>query len=210
MLLAVGHRRNFPTSQIIKIVNTSTFEEVKDGEVGELWISGPSVTAGYYGKEELSRECFGVSIKEGDSNSNQARFLRTGDQAFFENDYLYICGRIKDLIIVNGVNYYPQDIESAVQQASSFVRPGCVAAFSLDDNKGSNDLEILFEIRSTLNENNESEIMNIIDKIREDVFVKVGLLPTRIVVIKERSILKTTSGESMNVMNYPNNLHQIL
>lgn len=200
-LLAVGHRRSFSTSQIIKIVNTSTFEEVKDGEVGELWISGPSVTAGYYGKEELSREFFGASIKWGNNNSNQATFLRTGDQAFFENDYLYICGRIKDLIIVNGVNYYPQDIESTVQNASSFVRGGCVAAFSSDDIGSGGDLEIVFEIRSMQNQNNKSEVFEIIDTIRKDVIDKIGLVPTRIVAIKERSILKTTSGKIQRKAN---------
>ena len=74
-------------------------------------------------------------------------FLRTGDLAFFEDDYLYICGRQKDLVIVNGQNFYPQDIESTVQDASPAVRPGCVATFCSDDTGADGDLEVVFEIR---------------------------------------------------------------
>ena len=140
--VAVGHRTLFPKGQMAKIVNPKTIQELGDREVGELWLSGPSITAGYFGKPELTKEVFHARIDGYDEH-----FLRTGDLAFFEDDYLYICGRQKDLVIVNGVNHYPQDIEYAVQRASSAVRPGCVAAFSSNETGADGELEVVFEIR---------------------------------------------------------------
>ncbi len=126
-----------------KIVNPKTIQELGDREVvGELWLSGPSVTAGCFGKSELTKEVFHARIDGYDEH-----FLRTGDLAFFEDEYLYICGRQKDLVIVNGVNHYPQDVEYAVQNASSAIRPGCVAAFSSNETGADGELEVVFEIR---------------------------------------------------------------
>jgi acyl-CoA synthetase (AMP-forming)/AMP-acid ligase II len=190
-IVAVGSKRNFHPSLVVKIVDTSNSEEVNDGVTGELWIAGPSVAAGYYRKPELTEQLFQAKMKAARSMETK-RFLRTGDLAFFQNDKLYICGRIKDLVIINGVNYYPQDIEHAVQEASPAVRPGCVAAFSSSDTSdGAGGLEIVFEIRNQ-SSNNAADV---IQKVRRSVIEIVGLVPFRIVAIKERSIPKTTSGK---------------
>jgi acyl-CoA synthetase (AMP-forming)/AMP-acid ligase II len=82
----------------MKVVDPTTFEELGDGVTGELWISGPSVAEGYFGKEELSTTTFAAIVKDCPGQ----RFMRTGDLAFFQGDDLYICGRIKDLVIQNG------------------------------------------------------------------------------------------------------------
>ena len=185
-LISVGHRSNMPESQIMKIVCPTTLKEKHDGEVGELWLSGPSITGGYFGKPDLSKEVFEATL-EGHDRS----FLRTGDQAFFEDDYLFICGRLKDLVIVNGVNYYPQDIEAAVQDSSTAVRPGCIAAFSSDDAGDEGTLEIVFELRDT----HKKDAVDVARTVRTHVFEKIGLMPTVVVAVKERSILKTTSGK---------------
>jgi acyl-CoA synthetase (AMP-forming)/AMP-acid ligase II/acyl carrier protein len=192
-LIAVGHRSNFQQSLMIKIVDLTTLEELSDGEVGELWLSSPSVAAGYFGKFELTEEVFRAKIAGDDHET----FLRTGDLAFFEDDYLYICGRQKDLVIVNGVNYYPQDIELVLQGASPAVRPGCVAAFSSDDAGGDGNLEVVFEIRNT----NVQEVIEVVNSVRTAVINKIGLVPTRVVAIKERTILKTTSGKIQRKAN---------
>ena len=89
-------------------------------------MSGPSITAGYFARPEFTKDVFGAKINDSEDNMIS---LRTGDFAFFEDDYLFICGRQKELIIVNGVNYYPQDIEHATETGLAAVRPGCVAAF---------------------------------------------------------------------------------
>ena len=96
----------------------------------------------------------------------------------------------KDLVIVNGVNHYPQDIEYAVQDSSAAVRPGCVATFSSNDGDDGN-LEVVFEIRREA----EIEVESVVEVVRSSIIQDTGLIPTRVVAIKEKSIPKTTSGK---------------
>lgn len=132
-LVAIGCRLTFHKSLDMRIVNPETRQEVpRDGVAGELWIGGPSVAAGYFGKSELTTETFqgrlaakaavAATTKHPSSSGERGveegavvdgtgvddrTFLRTGDMAFFDDaGRLYICGRIKDLIIINGVNYW--------------------------------------------------------------------------------------------------------
>jgi acyl-CoA synthetase (AMP-forming)/AMP-acid ligase II len=185
-LVAVGHRRNLDHSQFLKVVDPQTLVEVDDGAKGELRVAGPSVAVGYYKKPELTKEIFEAKIDGVDLT-----FLRTGDLAFFQESYLYICGRIKDIIIINGVNYYPQDIEAVVQDASKAIRPGCVAAFASNDTCNDGSFEIVFGIRRSATVNTNEIFASVI----EDVVQNIGLRPSRVVAIKEHTILKTTSGK---------------
>lgn len=184
-LVAVGHRNNMPHGQEIKIVCPGNLSELEDGKIGEIWISGPSVTSGYYGRPELTKEIFNATLEGTD-----VCYLRTGDLGFFEEGYLYICGRKKDLIIVNGVNYYPQDIEHVVDSITG-VRPGCVAAFSSDEMNQSGGLEIVFEIRK----NAMKDVEKVVNDVHQIVTDEIGLVPSRLVAIQERTICKTTSGK---------------
>ena len=182
-LIAVGKRnRLIDKTQDICIVDSKTCRKLRDGKVGEIWVSGSSVTAGYFRKPQLNKEVFNVPL-HGSNNT----YLRTGDLGIFEDDYLYICGREKDLIIVNGVNYYPQDIENVAFSIAG-VRPGCAAAFSSNDMNADGELEVVFEVREIAN--------NIVEKVTVDVHhaitKTIGLVPSRVVAIKERTILKTT------------------
>jgi acyl-CoA synthetase (AMP-forming)/AMP-acid ligase II len=96
--------------------------------VGEIWVSGPSITAGYWNKpEESERTCRAFL-----SDTGEGPFLRTGDLGFLRDGELFITGRLKDLIIIAGRNLYPQEIELTVQQSHPAVRPACCAAFSVD------------------------------------------------------------------------------
>ena len=186
-LVACGSRDTFEPGLVIKIVDTKSLKEVEDGETGEIWVSGPSVAAGYFQKPELTEEVFRAKM-----DGSQQKFLRTGDLAFFHDDKLFICGRMKDLIIINGVNYYPQDVEYAVQDASAAVRPGCVAAFSSSDMGDFSDgVEIVFEIRNA----RLKDADEVIQVVRSSITQRIGLAPSRIVAIKERTIPKTTSGK---------------
>jgi acyl-CoA synthetase (AMP-forming)/AMP-acid ligase II len=174
-------------SVTVKIVDPETCTEAPDGKTGELWIAGPTVAIGYYGKPALSNETFRAKLKDEPS----VDFLRTGDLAFIQNDFLYICGRIKDLIIYNGVNYYPQDIEFVVQEASDAVRPGCVAAFSMKEVDSEDSIAIVFEIRRR----SMSDAKAVCAVVREEVIQKIGLPVDRVVAIPEKTIPKTTSGK---------------
>jgi len=112
----------------IIIVNPEALTTCPSDVVGEIWVSGPSITAGYWNKpEESERTCRAFL-----SDTGEGPFLRTGDLGFLRNAELFITGRLKDLIIIGGRNLYPQEIELTVQQSHPAVRPACCAAFSID------------------------------------------------------------------------------
>jgi acyl transferase domain-containing protein/acyl-CoA synthetase (AMP-forming)/AMP-acid ligase II/acyl carrier protein len=113
----------------LRIVDPQSRQPVADGQVGEVWIAAPSVAQGYWAKEELTAETFGATI---DDDQQQTRYLRTGDLGCLQDGQLYVTGRSKDLIIVNGANHYPQDIEQTVEASHPDLAPGSGIAFALD------------------------------------------------------------------------------
>lgn len=187
-LVACGCRRDFHPSVIVKVVDPETCLERKDGRTGEIWVGGPSTRNSYYNKEELSKKTFQARLANDTSNQ---QYLRTGDLGFFQDDYLYICGRIKDLIIINGANQVPQDIEYVVQDASPFIRPGCVAAFSANETDNDGTIEVVFEVRPE----GKDQAGDICRAVRSLVAQNIGIAPSRIVAIQQRTIPKTTSGK---------------
>ena len=172
----------------LRIVDTVTRREVSDGVAGEIWLRSDSVACGYWGRQELSEEVFMATLAGG---NNKEKFLRTGDEGFVENGHMFICGRIKDLIIIGGRNYYPDDCELAVtSQLPTVVRPNCIAAFSIEDDD-TESLAIVFEVY----DGKEAEVPANVQHISRIVSAEVGISPSRIVAIKARSIPKTTSGK---------------
>ncbi|MFC4054369.1 fatty acyl-AMP ligase [Actinomadura syzygii] len=119
-----------PSGQIVAIVDPETRTEQPDGGVGEIWVHGPNTAHGYWRNSERSQDTFGGELSEpGELPSGP--WMKTGDYGVvFEGD-LYVTGRIKDLIIVDGRNHYPQDIEVTVQEAHPAIRSDHVAAFAL-------------------------------------------------------------------------------
>ncbi len=194
-LVAVGNNRTLDDSLDCRIVDPQTCTECPNETIGELWISSPSVAAGYWGKEALTESVFRARLMNRKDGSSALTFLRTGDLAFVEDDHIYICGRIKDLIIIGGRNYYPQDVELATQEADICVRPGCVAAFCLRDTESDGEVAVVFEVRSSLLTGSLGQLRNVIANVRSAVAQTTGISLTRIVVISEGSIPKTTSGK---------------
>ncbi len=124
------------------IVNPDIDAELPDGEVGEIWLHGNNIGRGYWANPEETERTFGNKLQcrlavgsHADGAPNEATWLRTGDLGVYFDGELYITGRIKDLIIVDGRNHYPQDIEATTAEASSAVRSGYVAAFSVPANQ---------------------------------------------------------------------------
>ena len=165
---------------------------------GEIWISSKSVAAGYWGKKELSTETFHARLVLDDAGTeSRSRYVRTGDEAFLEDGMLFINGRLKDLIIVGGKNYYPEDIEVAAQEANrDVIRPGCVAAFAAEENAAGAEEKVVcvFELRKTAR-SDAATLKTLTDDVARAVGVASGLQPDRVLVIPERSIPKTTSGK---------------
>jgi hypothetical protein len=159
-------------------------------------VSSPSKAIGYWDRPELSQQDFhAIPTEYSESNT----FLRTGDLGFLHEQELFICGRIKDLIIVRGSNHYPQDIERTAEQNNPLIRPGCTAAFSIN-----------FKVNELANgETHEAVVL--IAEIREDVTLAQqqtiietclrvistdhGIALHAVVLLKTRSIPKTTSGK---------------
>ncbi|WP_018654043.1 fatty acyl-AMP ligase [Actinomadura flavalba] len=120
-----------PCGQYVAIVDPETRLERPDGRVGEIWVHGPNTAPGYWRNSERSQDTFGGVLAEpGDLPAE--RWMKTGDYGVVHDGELYVTGRIKDLIIVDGRNHYPQDIEGTTQEAHEAVRPDFVAAFAVD------------------------------------------------------------------------------
>ncbi|MFA1546604.1 fatty acyl-AMP ligase [Actinomadura chokoriensis] len=119
-----------PCGQIVAIVDPETRVEQPDGRVGEIWVHGPNTAPGYWRNSERSQDTFGGELSE-PGELPAGPWMKTGDYGVIHEGELYVTGRIKDLIIVDGRNHYPQDIEVTTQEAHPAIRPDYVAAFAL-------------------------------------------------------------------------------
>jgi len=170
----------------IRIVNPETKLVCKDGEVGEIWSSSKSNAQGYWKKPEVSEEIFNAYT----TDTKEGPFLRTGDLGFIKDGELFVTGRLKDLIIIRGSNHYPQDIELTVETSNKLLRPGSVAAFSVDVD-GEEQLVIVQEARAKKNVNWEE----VINDIKNAVFDVHNIVPYAIILIQPKTIFKTSSGK---------------
>ena len=116
-----------PGTKIVIVHPESSIACAHD-EIGEIWVSGPSVTQGYWNQPEETERSFHAYL----ADTGEGPFLRTGDLGFVRDGELFVTGRLKDLIIIGGRNLYPHDIELTVEQSHAVVRPGCCVAFSVD------------------------------------------------------------------------------
>jgi acyl-CoA synthetase (AMP-forming)/AMP-acid ligase II/acyl carrier protein len=177
----------------ILIVDPETKEIQKPYKIGEIWASGNSITMGYYGKPALTEQVFRASPADRD----EPVWLRTGDLGFLHNGELFITGRLKDLIIIHGRNFYPQDIEEAIEKSHSSIRKTCTAAFSIDHH-GQERLAIVAELqRSFL----PPDTGNILEAIVAAVSREFEIHPVRIALVRTGSVIKTSSGKIMRRAN---------
>src|SRR5579864_1661751 len=113
----------------LRIVDADTGQVCSEGETGEIWVSGPSVAQGYWHRPEESAATFGAQLP----GSGRERFLRTGDLGFLHKGELVVAGRLKDLIIVRGQNYFPEDIEASIEQGCPELLPGSCVALAIEE-----------------------------------------------------------------------------
>jgi acyl-CoA synthetase (AMP-forming)/AMP-acid ligase II/acyl carrier protein len=168
----------------IIIVNPQSFAQSPVNCVGEIWVSGANVAQGYWNQPELTRAVFQASLLD----TGEGPFLRTGDLGFIQDDQLFITGRLRDLIIIRGRNFYPQDIEQAVESSHKSLRPTGGAAFAIDID-GQEQLVIVQEVERAYTRNLDAKA------IFKAILQVQDIQPYAVVLIKHGSIAKTSSGK---------------
>jgi acyl-CoA synthetase (AMP-forming)/AMP-acid ligase II len=154
-------------------------------------VDGPNVAHFYWRNAEATRTNLTAHIEGEDQG---ASWLRTGDLGFLdETGELFITGRIKDLIIIRGINHYPQDIEHTVQALHPAFRQNCGAAFSVSDDSGEETLVVVQEIERS--ERNAIDPVEMTDIVRQGVADQHELFARHIVLIRPGALPKTTSGK---------------
>ena len=171
----------------VKIVDPERHIALQEDQIGEIWIAGSGRCKGYWNNPELTLKQFHARLVD-DSPFDDGH-LRTGDMGFFHDGELFVCGRIKDMIILRGQNYYPQDIESVVERSSNLLRAHCVAAFQINEDTEP-ALAIVAEVR---NPNVLPEARKIAAAVRSFLNVEVALIS----FIAPRAIPRTSSGKIM-------------
>jgi acyl-CoA synthetase (AMP-forming)/AMP-acid ligase II len=177
-------------SQHALIVDPQTLEPVGTNQIGEIWLSGPSVAGGYWRNEEASRAVFRARPA---GASDGPEYLRTGDLGTLdEHGQLYITGRIKDTIIIGGKNYYPQDLEYAVETVDKALRPGGTAIFGVEHDSQER-IVVLQELRAEDAQGLDTAAL--MKAIRAKIASEFQLSVFDVCLVKPRSVLKTTSGK---------------
>ncbi|MGZ5579860.1 MAG: amino acid adenylation domain-containing protein [Methylobacter sp.] len=172
--------------QRVRIVDPESGELCSLGRIGEIQLGGPSISRGYWQNASATAQAFI------DDANDQNRWLRTGDLGFVENGELFVSGRLKDLIIIRGRNYYPHDLEYAIEAATDALNPGCAAAFALSGNDGEK-LVVLAELKR--NRLRQADYRAEFAAIRTRLVEECGIQADTVVLLKPGSILKTSSGK---------------
>lgn len=172
----------------IAIVDPTTGQPVRPGQVGEIWLDSPSVAAGYWRRPSDTADTFGAMTATG-----EGPYLRTGDLGFVADGDLFVAGRAKDLIVLNGRNYHPIDIEQICETGVAGIRRDCGAAFAVEDDDGAVErLVVVYEVDSGMT---DEQHLAIIDGIRRCCSRESSVTPYAIVLIKARTMPKTSSGK---------------
>ena len=172
--------------QRVVIVDPASAQPCPAGRVGEIWVSGPSVAPGYWGRAKETEEILHATLANGDGP-----FLRTGDLGFLEEGVLFVTGRLKDLIILRGRNVYPQDVEWTVERCHPAIRTGGAAAFAVEL-EGQERLAIVQEVERNLD---PGVIDEVLAATRRAVAEQHDIDVYAIRLIKMLSLPKTSSGK---------------
>lgn len=189
------------------IVDAENEAERADGQVGEIWLHGNNIGRGYWARPKETEQVFGNKLQRrlqsgshADGAPSEATWLRTGDLGVYLDSELYITGRMKDLIIVDGRNHYPQDVEATTAEASPKVRSGFVAAFSVPANEvpGSSAADVgerVVIVAERAPGAGRSDLQPVIDDIRAAVSRRHSLPLADVLLVAAGVIPRTTSGK---------------
>ncbi len=185
--------------------------EQPDGHVGEIWLHGENMGIGYWDRPQETEATFRNSLRgrqpsgsHAEGTAPQADWMSTGDYGVYHEGELYITGRVKDLVIVDGRNHYPQDLEMSAQESSTALRPGFVAAFSVDGDEvpaeaaggataaGSEQLVIVAERGSGASKLDSAPVM---EAVRAAISARHGVTVRDLLLVPAGSIPRTSSGK---------------
>src|SRR3984893_1231517 len=199
------------------IVDNDTATELPDGQIGEVWISGQNMGSGYWGRKEETSETFHNILKSrtnpshAEGAADDATWVRTGDYGTYYDGELYITGRVKDLVIIDGRNHYPQDLEYSAQESTKALRTGFVAAFSVPANQLPD--EVFENAHSGLNRDPDDtseqlvivgerapgahklDMGPLVDDIRAAIAVRHGVTVRDVLLTSAGAIPRTSSGK---------------
>jgi acyl-CoA synthetase (AMP-forming)/AMP-acid ligase II len=172
----------------LKIVDEQTLQPLEDGQIGQVWFTVTSVSPGYWLLDEVTKQAFGNRLA---GNSDDKSYLQTGDLGFILDNQLYVTGRSKDMIILKGKNYYPQDIESTVKYCHSHIHPGFTAAFEVDER-----LVIVTEVhRGALKQLDAQAANELVQQIGRSVYNQHSISVDDVVLLAPYKIPMTSSGK---------------
>lgn len=169
--------------QSLRIVDPESRKVQADGKIGEIWVQGPSVAQGYWNKPQETEGIFHATL----ADEKGGKFLRTGDLGFFQNGELFVTGRSKDLIIINGVNHYPHDIEIKLENRFPELRSGAGAAFSIHED-GEERLVVVWEMEQ---EKDSVWMESLVKVLSEELDLSLHAAQ----FIEPKSLPKTSSGK---------------
>ncbi|WP_322077630.1 AMP-binding protein [Burkholderia cepacia] len=182
----VGVGRTDGEQQVI-VRDLETNARCDDRTIGEICVAGPSVAAGYWRLDEQTHSTFRHTL----AGDRDQAFMRTGDLGFILDDELYVTGRLKDMVILAGRNYYSEDIEYALIVGVPELVPNGCAAF-MDDQADAERLIVVAEVERTQRKGN---LDSFIDAIRQAIWNRLDIGPSRIVLVSPGSVPKTSSGK---------------
>ncbi|RSM49089.1 fatty-acid--CoA ligase [Amycolatopsis balhimycina DSM 5908] len=181
-LVSCGH----PVGQLVRIADPATGELAEAGAVGEIRVSGPNVGRGYWGRAEASAATFDLPPRDPGTGEG---WLATGDLGVLFDGELFVTGRLKDLVVVDGRNHYPQDIEQTVE-AHPAVRPHSAAAFAIDSGDGEAAVVVLERAKDT-----EADVVAATAALRAAVSAGHGLRLHDVVFLPPGEVPRTSSGK---------------
>jgi natural product biosynthesis luciferase-like monooxygenase protein/FkbM family methyltransferase len=179
----VGSGHNW-LNQEIRIVDPVSLSDCHPGAIGEIWVAGPHIAESYWNRSEETAATLKAYI------ADTGPFLRTGDLGFMQSGELFVTGRAKDLIIIRGRNYFPQDIELTTENSHAGLRAGGGAAFSVNE-AGEERLVVLHEV----DRHHNADLTDVIGAIRRAIAEEYELQVYAVALLKAGSLPKTSSGK---------------
>ncbi|QBI52616.1 fatty acyl-AMP ligase [Streptomonospora litoralis] len=172
----------------LRIVDPDTCDQLADGSIGEVWLRGPSVVAGYWRRPEETAAVFGAATADGETG-----FLRTGDLGVVHGGQIHITGRIKDVLVVNGRKVYPHDIEEAARGAHAALSTGVGAAFTAPALDGAEQVVLVHEYHAA--DRSEHALAAAVSRTRADLAAELAVSVPGIVLVRRGQVHRTSSGK---------------